>query len=69
MDSQIAAFDFLTSKKGFAIGGQSGKVYCYDLLKEGLNFEIVLTVNFTENQPVKILKSFRDNNELLIIGL
>jgi hypothetical protein len=58
LDTQISAFDLLSTKKGFSIGTQTGKIFCYDLLKEGLNLELDPTVTIQENFAIQILRSF-----------
>ena len=58
LESQITSFDLLSTKKGFAIGNQNGKIFCFDILKEGLSIDIDPTITLTEKSSIKILKSF-----------
>lgn len=43
-ESNITSFDILSTWKGISIGTQSGKIFCYDLLKDGLNIDIESTI-------------------------
>jgi hypothetical protein len=52
LESQITSFDILSTKKSIAIGNQTGKIFCYDLLKEGLSLDLDLTLTLIENSPI-----------------
>ncbi len=39
-EGNITAFDLLSTWKGFSIGTANGKIFCFDLLKDGLELDL-----------------------------